>query len=213
MRRPYVIINCASSLDGRIGLADRRPLKISNEEDMERVHKLRNECDAILVGIGTVLADNPKLTVKKKYVENAKNPLRVILDSHFSTPEDAEVMRGNAKTLIVTTSTEFRKGNVEVIKCGDGERVDLEKLMGILYERGIKKLMVEGGSEVIGEFLKKGLVDEMLIFYAPIFVGEGAPSIFGIKGSGIEDIIRMKIRDIRRLGDGYLLHLIPERKL
>ncbi|RLF43417.1 MAG: 5-amino-6-(5-phosphoribosylamino)uracil reductase, partial [Thermoplasmata archaeon] len=72
MKRPYVIINCASSIDGKIALVGKKPLKISSEEDMARVHKLRNECDAILVGIGTILADDPKLTVKEKYVGIAK---------------------------------------------------------------------------------------------------------------------------------------------
>ena len=213
MKRPYVIINCASSLDGRIALVGKKPLKISNEEDMARVHKLRNECDAILVGIGTVLADDPKLTVKEKYVEKAKNPLRVVLDANLKTPENAEVMKGNAKTLIVTTSEEFKRGNVEAIKCGEGKKVDLKKLMAILYERGIRKLMVEGGSTVIGEFLKKGMVDEMLIFYAPIFIGENAPSIAGIEGAKKEeDVIKMKVKNIEKMENGYLVTLIPEGK-
>jgi len=211
--RPYVIINCASSLDGKIGLTGRKPLKISGEEDMARVHNLRNECDAILVGIGTVLADDPKLTVKEKYVGEVRNPLRVILDAEGRTPENAEVMKGNAETLIVTTSKEFRRGKVEAIKCGEGKKVDIKKLMEILYERGVRKLLVEGGSEVIGEFLHAGIVDEMTIFYAPIFIGEDAPSIAGMKGAEREgEIIKMKIKRVERMGNGYLVTLIPERK-
>ncbi len=212
MKKPYVIINCASSLDGKIGLPGGKPLKISNEEDMARVHKLRNECDAILVGIGTVLSDNPKLTVKEKYVKNPRNPLRIVLDANFRIPKNAEVMKGDAKTLIVTTSREFKKGNMEAIKCGEGKRVDLKKLMEILYERGIKKLMVEGGSTVIGEFLRNGIVDEMMIFYAPIFIGKNAPSITGIEIDGEEEIIRMRIKSLEKVGSGYLLTLIPEQK-
>ena len=76
MKKPYVIINCTSSVDGKIALVGKKPLKISNEEDFERVHHLRNECDAILVGIETVLYDNPKLTVKEQFVQGCKNPLR-----------------------------------------------------------------------------------------------------------------------------------------
>ncbi|HDH81938.1 MAG TPA: 5-amino-6-(5-phosphoribosylamino)uracil reductase, partial [Thermoplasmatales archaeon] len=89
--KPFVIVNCAMSIDGKIAFPDRKQAKISNDEDMARVHKLRDECDAVLVGIGTVLSDNPKLTVKEKYVQNPSNPLRVVLDSNFRTPRDAEV--------------------------------------------------------------------------------------------------------------------------
>ena len=110
--RPYIIINCAMSLDGKIALPNKKQARISSEEDMARVHKLRASVDAILVGIGTVLADNPKLTVKKEYVKKARNPVRIVLDSHFRTPENEEVMKPNARTIIVTTSKEYKKGGI-----------------------------------------------------------------------------------------------------
>lgn len=212
MKKPYVIINCASSIDGKIALPGKVPLKISNEEDIARVHKLRNECDAVLVGIETVLADNPKLTVKEKYVDKVRQPLRIVLDTSFRTPEDAEVMKSYAKTLIVTAEKEGKKGNVEIIKCGNG-RIDIKKLMKILYERGIKKLLVEGGSTVIWEFLKNNMVDEMNIFFSSIIIGGNAPSIAGGEGAKKEEeIIKMKIEKIERIGDGYLVKLIPQQK-
>ncbi|RLF45461.1 MAG: 5-amino-6-(5-phosphoribosylamino)uracil reductase [Thermoplasmata archaeon] len=177
---------------------------------MARVHKLRNECDAILVGIGTILADDPKLTVKEKYVGIAKQPLRIVLDSKFRTPENAEVMKPNAKTLIVTTCKEFKKGHIEVIKCGN-DKVDLIKLMEILHDRRIKKLLVEGGSTVIWEFLKNKLVDEMFVFFAPIIIGGNAPSIAGGEGAKNEkETIKFKIEGIERIGYGYLVKLIPQ---
>ncbi|HEC88908.1 MAG TPA: 2,5-diamino-6-(ribosylamino)-4(3H)-pyrimidinone 5'-phosphate reductase [Thermoplasmata archaeon] len=212
MKKPYVIINCASSIDGKIALPGKKPLKISNEEDMARVHKLRNECDAVLVGIETVLADNPKLTVKEKYVEKVRQPLRIVLDSSFRTPEDAEVMKPYAKTLIVTVTKEEKKGNIEIIKCGNG-KVDIKKLMEILYERGIKKLMVEGGATIIWEFLKNEIVDEMNIFFSPIIIGGDAPSIADGEGAKKEDeIINMKLEKIEKIGNGYLIKLIPQQK-
>jgi len=119
--KPYVIVNCAMSIDGKIALANRKQMRISNEEDMKRVYMLRNECDAVLVGIGTVLNDDPKLTVKEKYVKNPSQPLRIVLDSNFRTPKNAEVMSKDAPTLIVTTCREFKEGNIEVIKCGKGK--------------------------------------------------------------------------------------------
>ena len=210
MKKPYVIINCASSIDGKIALVGKKPLKISSEEDMARVHKLRNECDAILVGIETVLADDPKLTVKEKYVGKARQPLRVVLDSKFRTPKNAEVMKPYAKTLIVTTCKEFKEGHVEVIKCGN-DKVDLKKLMEILHKRGIKKLLVEGGSTVIWEFLKNKLVDEIFIFFAPIIIGGNAPGVAGGEGARKEeDVIKFEIKGMEKIGGGFLLHLIPQ---
>ncbi len=210
--RPYIIINCASSLDGKIALPSGEQARISSEEDMARVHKLRASVDAILVGVGTILADNPKLTVKKEYVKKAKNPVRVILDSHFRTPSDAEVMQPNARTIIVTTSKEYKKGLLEVIKCGEGDKVDLIKLMDLLYQRGIKKLLVEGGSTVIWEFLKHGLFDEFQIYIAPMIIGGDAPTVAGGEGiKSIEEAIKLRLYAIERYGDGLVLKFIPQR--
>ena len=208
--KPYVIVNCAMSVDGKIALANRKQMRISNEEDMKRVYMLRNECDAVLVGIGTVLNDDPKLTVKEKYVKNPSQPLRIVLDSNFRTPKNAEVMSKDAPTLIVTTCREFKEGNIEVIKCGKG-KVDLKRLMKILYERGIKKLMVEGGETVIWEFLKNGLVDELSVFIAPIIIGgKNSPTLAGGEGAlSPQKIIKMRLVESKKLGDGILLKFHP----
>ncbi len=210
--RPYIIINCAMSIDGKIAMPDGKQARISSEEDMARVHKLRSEVDAVLVGIGTILSDNPKLTVKKEYVKKARNPTRVILDSHFRTPENAEVMQPNAKTIIVTTEKEYRHGLLEVIKCGEGDRVDIEKLMEILYERGIKKLLVEGGSTVIWEFLNRGLFDELNVYIAPFVIGGNAPTMAGGEGiNSIENAIKLNLFAIERYGEGIVLKFTPSQ--
>ncbi|MGB9884681.1 MAG: RibD family protein, partial [Methanomassiliicoccales archaeon] len=104
--RPFVIVNCAMTPDGKIAGKERRQVRISSQEDLERVKKLRASCDAILVGIGTVLADDPHLTVKDPQLE--KKPLRVVLDSHGRTPDNAKVLDRNAPTLIATAE-ECRK--------------------------------------------------------------------------------------------------------
>ncbi|MGB9881362.1 MAG: dihydrofolate reductase family protein, partial [Methanomassiliicoccales archaeon] len=145
--RPFVIVNCAMTPDGKIAGKERRQVRISSQEDLERVKKLRASCDAILVGIGTVLADDPHLTVKDPQLE--KKPLRVVLDSHGRTPDNAKVLDRNAPTLIATAE-ECRKTwkNAEVVRFGKG-RVDIEPLLSYLYSKGIKKLLVEGGGEVI----------------------------------------------------------------
>jgi len=208
--RPFVIVNCAMSIDGKIALPSRAQTRISNEEDMVRVHTLRNECDAVLVGIGTVLADNPKLTVKKKYVANPSNPLRVVLDSKFRIPRDAEVLNNDAPTLVATTCRESMEGKTEVVKCGDGT-VNLDCLMNLLHERGIRKLLVEGGETVIWEFLRKGLVDEFYIFMAPFVIGgTTSPTAAGGRGAAsADDVIHMKLVDVKRVGEGLLIKFIP----
>lgn len=209
--RPYVIINCAMSIDGKIALATREQTRISNEEDMKRVHMLRHECDAVLVGIGTVLTDDPKLTVKEKYVKHPSQPLRIVLDSSFRTPKNAEVMSNDAPTLIVTTCREFKKENIEAIKCGE-EKVDLKKLMNTLYEKGIKKIMVEGGETIIWEFLKNSLADELSVFVAPIIIGgTQSPALAGGEGALLpEEIIKMKLGELKKLGNGILLKFYPK---
>ena len=103
MSLPYTIINCAMSADGKIALPSRKQTRISNEEDMARVHRLRNECDAVLVGVGTILSDDPKLTVKERHVDEVRNPLRVVLDSKGRTPTDSEVLSNDSPTLILTS--------------------------------------------------------------------------------------------------------------
>src|SRR5439155_1670076 len=105
--RPHVIINAAMSVDGKIALSDGKAVRLSNEEDLRRVHRLRTEADAILVGVGTVLMDDPKLIVKTEYAKG-RNPLRVVLDSKGKTPENAHVLDGTATTLIVTSEDSNR---------------------------------------------------------------------------------------------------------
>ena len=212
MNRPHVIVNCAMSADGKIALPNRKQLRISSDEDIERMYKLRNECNAVLVGIGAVLSDDPKLTVNDRYVENPKQPLRIVLDSKCRTPEDALVLNDVAKTLIVTSEKCDKKfgNNVEVIECKTDEKgfIDLEILLELLYTRGIKTLMVEGGSTVIWNFLKQRLVDDLYVYVGPMIIGgKNTPTLSdgdGIKGIG--ELISLEIANINRLGPGILIH-------
>jgi len=196
------------SADGKIALPSRVQTKISNEEDMERVHLLRNECDAVLVGINTILSDNPKLTVKEKYVKNPKNPLRVVVDSKCRMPENANALNGRAETLVVVAEGFSRRiKNAGVVECGKG-KVDLKKLLKILEKKGVKKLLVEGGSTVIWSFLNEKLADELMVFVGPIVIGgKGTPTLAGAEGAKcFEEIIPLKLIVVKRIGDGVLLH-------
>ena len=212
MTKPYVIINCAMSADGKIASPDGKQLRISNEEDIRRMYNLRNSCDAVLVGVGTILSDNPRLTIKDEYVENPKNPIRVILDTHCRTKTDALAVDENAKTLIITNGEcdKNYKGTIEVIQCDvdDEGSIDLQKMLEILSNRGIKKLMVEGGSTVIWNFLKQGLADDLYVFIGPMIIGgKYTPSMADGEGITSEDeIINLEIVEVSRLNNGILVH-------
>lgn len=212
MKRPYVIINCAMSADGKIALPSRKQVRISCDEDIKRMYNLRNEADAVLVGIGTILSDDPKLTVKEKYVKNPKQPLRIVLDSNCRTPKDALVLNDSAKTLIIIkkgNEKQFDCKHVEVVECKtDNEgRIDLNSALDLLFQKGVKKLLVEGGSTVIWSFLKKKLVDDLFIYIGPYVIGgKDTPTV--ADGSGIKnenELLSLRIVNVKRLDEGALI--------
>ena len=202
-----VTINCAMSADGKIALNSRKQTDISNEVDKKRVHELRNSVDAILVGIGTVLTDDPKLTVKEKYFPDPRRPVRVVLDSKGRTPPHAMVLNGESKTVIVTSEECTREfPNAETIRCGTG-RVDIERLLPLLEEKGIHSMLVEGGAEVIWSFLKARLADELLIFIGSMVIGgDSSPTPAGGDGaSAMDDVVELRLRNAEVVGDGVLV--------
>lgn len=213
MLRPYVIINCAMSADGKIALPSRIQTRISNEEDIRRVHELRNNCDAILVGINTVLSDDPQLNVKSKYVKKRNKPIRIVLDSKGRVPLNANILDSSAKTIIVTSEQCEREiAKAEVIRCGDN-RIDLHRLLAILYDRGIRNLLVEGGETIIWSFLKEGLVDELYIFVGSMIIGgRKSPTLAGGDGAQcFENIIPLTLKEMKQIGDGVLIQYTVKR--
>ena len=202
-----IVINCAMSADGKIALRTRRQTHISNEEDKRRVHKLRNSSDAILVGVETVITDNPKLTVNPKYVKRPRHPLRIILDSKGRTPKNALVLDGTSKTLIVTNE-KCKKvfPNAATTRCGKQE-VDLKKLIRILEKKNISTLLVEGGSKVIWSFLRSRIADEVNIFVGSIVIGgDKSPTPAGGAGAETEKaIVALRLRRMKAVGNGVLL--------
>jgi 2,5-diamino-6-(ribosylamino)-4(3H)-pyrimidinone 5'-phosphate reductase len=195
------------SADGKIALRTRRQTRISNEEDKRRVHKLRNSSDAILVGVETVIADNPKLTVNPKYVKRPRHPLRIILDSKGRTPKNALVLDGTSKTLIVTNE-KCKKvfPNAATTRCGKQE-VDLKKLIRILEKKNISTLLVEGGSKVIWSFLRSRIADEVNIFVGSMVIGgDKSPTPAGGAGAETEKaIVALRLRRMKSVGNGVLL--------
>ncbi len=205
-----MLVNVAMSADGKIALPDRSEVKISGEEDFERVHKIRNRVDAILVGIGTVLADDPKLTVKEKYVEEPDHPLKVVLDSEGRTPGDAQLF-DKGEWLIATTEDVDREG---WIRCGESGRVDLNLLMDELQERGVEEILVEGGGETISSFFEEGLVDEFTVFVGSLVIG-GRDAPTPVDGEGAEEIgdtVELRLFGFEEMDDGILLKYEVEER-
>jgi|YNPNPStandDraft_1061719.scaffolds.fasta_scaffold00520_20 2,5-diamino-6-(ribosylamino)-4(3H)-pyrimidinone 5'-phosphate reductase len=211
MKRPYVIINCAMSTDGKIALPSRRQVRISSEEDIARVHRLRNRCDAILVGVGTVISDNPKLTVKDRYVRKPRHPIRVVMDTHLRIPEDALVLDGSARTIIFTSEeyTDESVPNAEVIGCrvNDKGYVDIREALGILHDLGVRRLLVEGGGTIIWEFISNRLVDDLYLYIGSCIIGGAdTPTLCDGEGIKTQTPINLKIVSTRRLNSGLLIH-------
>ena len=207
MKRPYVVINCAMSADGKIASPSGKQIRISCDQDIKRMYELRNNSDAVLVGINTILSDDPKLTVKEKYVKNPKQPIRIVLDTNCKTPVDSLVVNNVSKTIIVTGKKCNKKygRNVEIIVCeiDDNGLINLEKLLDILSNKGINKLMVEGGGAVIWNFLNKRLVDDFFIYVGPMIIGgKKTPTI----GDGKDFKKLLKLINTKNIGPGKLLH-------
>lgn len=180
--RPFVVVKYAQSLDGRIATASGDSKWISGEEERTVSHALRAACDVILVGVGTVLADDPQLTVR---MVPGASPIRVVLDSTLRIPADAKVLDDDAGTVIITTERASRAkrdliermgaGVRVAARCGDG--VEIRAALRILSEMGVRSVMVEGGAKVITSFLKQGLVDRLIVSVAPKLLGRGTEGI------------------------------------
>jgi diaminohydroxyphosphoribosylaminopyrimidine deaminase / 5-amino-6-(5-phosphoribosylamino)uracil reductase len=183
-RRPYVHVKIAQSLDGMIGAAHRRQRWISGVPARELVHQWRGEYDAVLVGAGTVRSDDPRLTAR---VDGARNPAAVILDGRLTISPDARLFRNlDGRRVFVCcarkaierkkrTASRLEKIGVELVSMKGGDRIQLPALLAELYARNVGSILIEGGSEVFGQFLTSHLVDELTVFIAPFLMGEGVP--------------------------------------
>ncbi len=213
--RPYVFINSAMSADGKISTVARKQVRISGEEDLRRVDALKADVDAVMVGVGTVLADDPKLSIKSVVLKRTRvdqgrteNPLRVVVDSRARTPPTAAVLGSNA---LIATSQQAPRHRVEELETKAeilvvGERkVDLAALLGRLKDRGVESLLVEGGATLNFALLSLGLVDEIYTYVGNIIIGgSAAPTL--VDGEGLtNDFVKLNLREIRQIGDGVLI--------
>ena len=207
---PEVMVNCAMSADGKIAGMERRQVRISDTQDLARVHVLRNDCGAIIVGVGTVIADDPSLLVKEKYVPSPNQPVRVIIDPRARVPEGSLVLDNSARTIIVLASETDRVfENADTMVCEKDGKVDLEQLMSRLWELGIRKVLVEGGGETIYHFFEKRLVDRFSVFVGSLLIGGGgSPTPMDGMGFGMGEHIRLRPDKVERTESGVILEYI-----
>ncbi|HSQ01898.1 MAG TPA: 2,5-diamino-6-(ribosylamino)-4(3H)-pyrimidinone 5'-phosphate reductase [Methanobacterium sp.] len=213
-RKPYVILNSAMTLDGKMATKTGSS-EISGKEDLLRVHELRREVDAIMVGINTVMTDDPKLTVHKIRADKKDNPIRVVVDSRARTPLFSRILNSDASTIIAVTDAaspeRVEKLNevAEVMVCGKN-RVDLDLLMEKLASLGVKTLMLEGGSTLNYSMLIGGLVSEMRVCIAPMIAG-GKDAKTLADGDGVDymkDAVKLKLKKSYKLGEDLIVEYL-----
>ncbi|MEL4305224.1 2,5-diamino-6-(ribosylamino)-4(3H)-pyrimidinone 5'-phosphate reductase [Methanococcoides sp. LMO-2] len=219
MGRPFIFINSAMSADGKISTKERKQVRISGDVDFDRMDELRATSDAIVVGIGTVLADDPSLTVKSKSRRTARkasgsdeDPIRIVIDSKARTPLDADIfIKGEGKRIIAVSGSapedrvKMLQQKALVITAGD-EQVDLCALMKELDSMGVKRLMIEGGATLNWAMLSNGLVDEIYSFVGNLLIGGTcAPTLVDGSGFDEDDVLKLDLMGMEKMDEGVLL--------
>ena len=211
--KPYVILSAAMTIDGKIASKTGDP-ELSDEQDWREVHELRTQVDTIMVGKGTILKDDPKLHIKFHEHEGYR---RIVVDSNLSIPIDSQVITyqpDTYPTIVGTTENapeekikEYKSRNVTILKTGTGKYVDIEKLLPLLHDIGIKSVLLEGGGTLNWSFFEKDLIDEIRLTIAPWIVGgQNATSL--VEGEGFKKMIqgpRYELMDVSHRNDYVVL--------
>ncbi|MEA3254316.1 MAG: dihydrofolate reductase family protein [Candidatus Altiarchaeota archaeon] len=206
--QPYVIFNTAMSLDGRVGKRDEQ-IVFSNKLDNYRVHTLRGSVDAVMVGVETVISDDPNLGMS----EVVNDPYRVIIDGKGEIPSDSRVLDDPARVIVVVSKgaskaiiRKLEDKGVDVLIIGE-HVVNLKELLWALYRRGIKKTLLEGGGSLSRRMFNEGFVDEAYITVAPILIGEGVDLFQG----QLDQHIKLTLEGILQYGDQVVLHYLVKK--
>ncbi|HET7874986.1 MAG TPA: bifunctional diaminohydroxyphosphoribosylaminopyrimidine deaminase/5-amino-6-(5-phosphoribosylamino)uracil reductase RibD [Methylomirabilota bacterium] len=213
--RPHVTLKCAMTLDGKIAAADRASRWITGPEARREAHRLRSESDAVVVGIGTALADDPELTVRLER-RWPREPYRVVVDSRARLPLRARLIdAGSPSRAVVAVADEappdrvarLEERGVTVLKCRSRDgRVDVDDLASRLFALDVIAMLLEGGAELNGAFLEAGLVDRVACFVAPMLLGgAGAPTAVGGRGLPLDRAVRLADTELRRVGSDWLI--------
>jgi diaminohydroxyphosphoribosylaminopyrimidine deaminase/5-amino-6-(5-phosphoribosylamino)uracil reductase len=212
-KMPFVMVKTAESLDGRIATRTGDSKWITSDKSRGFAHRLRQDFDAIMVGVNTVLRDNPKLDAWF----SKKQPVKIVVDSQLSTPQDSNIFSRGASVIIVTLptksgqETENRRILVDKAKILEvkekGGQINLKDMLKKLFQLGIKSVLVEGGGTLNGSLFDEGLVDKIMFFISPKIIG-GKDAIGSVMGHGIarvERSIRIKDLKLRRFGEDILI--------
>ena len=221
---PYVRCKLAMSLDGRTAMASGESKWISSDASRRDVHRLRARSSAIITGIGTVLADDPALTVRLPVdalhgvgsEAEILQPLRVVLDTRLSISPDARLIRQPGETIVVTTSDDeaaaepLLAAGATILRQDHSDEIDLEALLVQLAETGINEVLLESGATLAGAAVSAGLVDELLVYLAPHLMGDSARGLLHLPGIGtMAQRIELTTTDLRQIGPDIRLTLIP----
>ena len=219
--KPYVILNAAMTLDGKIATKTGSS-EISGPEDLERVHEIRKNADGIMVGIGTVLADDPRLTVHKIPSSKSDNPIRVVVDNKARTPIDFRILNDDADTIIAVGSIcdeNNPQSDADAVSRAKAisqkadvfysskTPVDLVEFMDYLYSKGIKTLMLEGGATLNFSMIRENLIDEVRICIAPMIAG-GCDAKTFFDGEGFDymkDAVKLELIKSYSCGKDFVM--------
>lgn len=221
---PFIVLNMASSLDGKIAARHGKRLQISTEDDFRRVHNLRNEMDAILVGTETLLKDDPRLLVKEKYVQGKmSHPARVVLDARGRVSPEKRVFIDDVPVFVATTYDGFQKqqerfeGLEHVVVVGssvdkDG-KLDLSELFHSLGRYGVRSILVEGGSKIFSYLIRNDCFDVLTIFFRSCFIGgmKTQSIIGGPTATNIGEVIHMASPIYVPMKEGMLVAFFSEQ--
>lgn len=210
---PFVCAKAALTLDGNIATKTGDSKWISSVESRTLVHKMRNRVDAILVGVGTVLNDNPELTVR--LVEKIKNPLRIVVDPNGRTPETSHVMQGEEPTLFIVSPgapSSFNKmcdkykKQWTVLDKGKDNHISMKEVISVLAKIGIESIIIEGGSKIFASAFREHIIDKLILFFAPkILGGAGIPLIGGEPPIKMAEAAKMKDISVENIGEDILI--------
>jgi diaminohydroxyphosphoribosylaminopyrimidine deaminase/5-amino-6-(5-phosphoribosylamino)uracil reductase len=236
--RPFVRCKMAMSMDGRTAMASGESQWITGQHSRQDVHRMRARSSAIITGIGTVLADDPSMNARlddtfhndTSHNDSTHNgreilqPVRVVLDSQLKMPVDARMLSLPGRTIICTSvdtdanqqtkkkSEQLKNAGAEVVQLQDDKgRISLNDLMDFLGSENINEAMLEAGAVLSGAFMRSGLVDEVIVYMAPILMGDSARGLFSLPGiTTMSGAQKMKILDVRAVGDDWRITAKPE---
>lgn len=219
-KRPFVTLKAAMSLDGKTATTSGESKWITGEAARLNTHQYRNEYDAILVGVNTILADNPHLTTRLP--NGGKHPIRIVLDTHLRTPLSSHIITDEeAQTWLIVGSDvkrekikQYESNTVSVLQMNT-QQIDISKLLSLLGEKQILSLFVEGGQTVHASFIEKHLFDELITYISPTLIGgNNAPTWFGGNGfSHLRDALSLQIQTVEQIGEDIKIVAIPRKEV